>query len=110
MARRLAAGIKVREDFPADALFEELIRQENLLTADHTLKYFRQEHHIPGPVIDRTQVQDPAADYPDLRRRAHAEAERHLGTYQPPQVLSADQLRDLEDVMKTAAGDFQIGF
>ena len=67
MARRLAAGIKVREDFPADALFEELIRQENLLTADHTLKYFRQEHHIPGPVIDRTQVQDPAADYPDLR-------------------------------------------
>jgi len=110
MARRLIAGMEVREDFPADSLFEELIRQENLLTADHTLKYFRQEHHIPGPVIDRTQVQDPAADYPDLRRRSHAEVQRHLSTYQPPQVLSADQLRDLDDVMKTAAGAFRLEF
>ena len=110
MARRLVAGMEIREDFPADSLFEELIRQENLLTADHTLKYFRQEHHIPGPVIDRTQVQDPAADYPDLRQRSHAEVERHLSSYQPPQVLSDDQLRDLADVMKTAAGDFRVEF
>jgi hypothetical protein len=55
-------------------------------------------------------VQDPAADYPDLRRRSHAEVESHLSAYQRPEVLSDDQLRDLEDVMKTAAGDFQVEF
>jgi trimethylamine--corrinoid protein Co-methyltransferase len=42
--RRLAAGLEPREDFPADDLFNQLLREITLLMADHTLKYFRQEH------------------------------------------------------------------
>ena len=110
MARRLAAGLEVREDFPADALFAELLRDRTLLTSDHTLKYFRREHHIPGPVIDRTQAREDAPPSPDLRERAHAEVQRHLRAYEPPEVLSPDQLRELDNAMRSAAGDFSIGF
>ena len=108
MTRRLVAGLEPREDFPADALFDELLREKTLLTADHTLKYFRQEHYIPGPVIDRTQVQDQAADRPTLRQRACAEVERHLRQYVRPEILSPEQRRDLDAVFAAAAGDFRI--
>ena len=108
MTRRLMAGLEPREDFPADDLFDELLRERTLLTADHTLKYFRQEHYIPGPVIDRTQLQDDTSPSPGLMRRARAEVDGHLDRYEPPQVLSAEQLRDLEGVMTAAAGDFKI--
>lgn len=108
MARRLAAGIEVRDDFPSEPLFAQLIREQNLLTADHTLKYFRLEHCVPGPVIDRTQVPTDAPLGPSLWERAHAEVERHLRDYRPPDALSREQLRDLERVMSSAAGDFRV--
>ena len=108
MTRRLLAGIQPREDFPSADLFDQLLRERTLLTADHTLKYFRQEHYIPGPVIDRTQVQDQAADRPTLRQRACAEVERHLRQYVRPEILSPEQRRDLDAVFAAAAGDFRI--
>jgi len=110
MTRRLVAGLEPREDFPADALFDELLREKTLLTADHTLKYFRQEHYIPGPVIDRTQLQGRLGGAPDLMQRARDEVEGHLARYEPPDVLSPEQRRDLEGVMTAAAGGFSIGF
>jgi trimethylamine--corrinoid protein Co-methyltransferase len=110
MTRRLVAGLEPREDFPADALFDELLREKTLLTADHTLKYFRQEHCIPGPVIDRTQLQARLGGAPDLMQRARDEVEGHLARYEPPDVLSPEQRRDLEGVMTAAAGGFSIGF
>ena len=110
IARRLAAGLEPREDFPADALFDELLREKTLLTADHTLKYFRQEHCIPGPLIDRTQIQGHLGGAPDLMQRARDELEGHLARYEPPDILSPEQRRDLEGVMAAAAGDFSIGF
>ncbi|MEE8397552.1 MAG: trimethylamine methyltransferase family protein [Desulfobacterales bacterium] len=109
ITRRLAAGLEPREDFPADALFDELLREKTLLTADHTIKYFRQEHCIPGPLIDRTQIQGHRS-VPDLMQRARDEVEGHLARYEPPDVLSAEQCRDLEDIMTAAAGDFSIDF
>jgi trimethylamine--corrinoid protein Co-methyltransferase len=110
MTRRLLAGMEPREDFPADGLFDQLLAERSLLTADHTLKYFRQEHYIPGSVIDRTQLRQGAPEAGDLRRRAHAEVKRHLEAYQPPEVLSAEQRRELAGVMAAAAGEFKIPF
>jgi trimethylamine--corrinoid protein Co-methyltransferase len=108
MTRHLVAGMEPREDFPADRLFEELLAEQSLLTADHTLKYFRQEHYIPGPVIDRSQLRDDAARGPDLRRRAHAEVTRHLKSYEPPEVLSAEQRGALDGVMAAAAPEVKM--
>ena len=110
LTRRLIAGLEPREDFPADELFEQLLREETLLTADHTLKYFRQELCIPGPLIDRTQLGGATSPTTDLVQQAHAEVQRHLEQYEPPEVLSAEQRRDLEGVMTAAAGDFKVGF
>lgn len=110
MARRLAAGMEVREDFQSEELFDQLLREGNVLTAEHTLKYFRREHHVPGPVIDRTQIRDDKEHLPDLRQRAHAEVQRLLDEYSPPEVLTDQQLRDLREVMTAAAGDFKISF
>jgi len=108
LTHRLVAGLEPREDFPADDLFDELLTQDTLLMSKHTLKYFRQEHCIPGPLIDRTQSLED--DTVPLMQRAQAEVERHIEQYEPPDVLSADQYRDLEGIMKTAAGDFKIDF
>ena len=110
IARRLSEGLEPREDFPADELFDQLLRERTLLTADHTLKYFRQEHCIPGPLIDRTQLENETSAAPDLMQRAHAEVERRLEQYEPPEVLTAEHRRDLEGVMTAAARDFKIGF
>ena len=110
MTRRLVAGLEPREDFPADALFDELLREKTLLTADHTLKYFHQEHYIPGPLIDRTQLQERAGGEADLMQRARDEVKRHLAQYECPEVLTAQQRRDLEAVMTAAAGAFKISF
>ncbi len=107
MARRLVAGMKPREDFPSDPLLDQLLREGHLLTADHTLKYLREEHHIPGPVIDRTQLRDDAPPS-DLLAHARAEVGRHLAAYEPPAVLSAEQRRSLEEVMTAATGGFPI--
>jgi trimethylamine--corrinoid protein Co-methyltransferase len=108
LTHRLAAGLEPREDLPADDLFDELLTQGSLLMSEHTLKHFRQEHCIPGPLIDRTESEED--DAVPLMQRAQAEVERHIGQYEPPDVLSADQYRDLERIMKTAAGDFKIDF
>jgi len=110
MTRRLIAGMVPREDFPADGLFDELLAEQSLLTADHTLKYFRQEHYIPGPVIDRTQLRQGVSRPARLRQRAHAEVKRRLERYEPPEVLSAEQRRDVERVMGAAAADFRVSF
>jgi len=104
MTRRLMAGIEPRDDFPSDALFDQLLANRNLLDADHTLKHFRTEHYMPGPPIDRTQIGDPLEDRPSLSERAHQEVERLLAAYRPPEVLSPDQMRYLDEVMTAAGG------
>jgi len=110
ITRRLVAGLEPREDLPADDLFDQLLRDKTLLTADHTLKYFRREHCVPGPLIDRTQIENDTSAAPDLMQRAHTEVQRRIEQYEPPEVLTAEQRRDLEGVMTAAAGDFKIGF
>jgi len=53
MTFRLLEGIQPKEDFPAQPLFEEFLRDKHLIIADHTRKYLRDEIHFPGPTIDR---------------------------------------------------------
>ncbi len=120
LARRLAAGV---DDYSAESsesnesiesrfepVFDELLREQNLLTAEDTLRRFRVEQWVPGLVIDRTQADSAGAAPPSLWERAHAEVQRHLAAYRPPEVLSREQLRDIERVMRSAAGGFKPAF
>ena len=89
-------------------MFAELLREGTLLTAEDALMHWRGEHHLPGAVIDRTQFRPDAPAASDLPARAADEVRRHLADYAPPAILSAEQTRDLENVMAAAAGDFRL--
>jgi trimethylamine--corrinoid protein Co-methyltransferase len=103
LALRLARGIEPREDFPALPHFEELLREQHLLIADHTRRYLREEHYLPGPVIDRANrsrwEQDGSSRLGD---RAHDEVQRLLDAYSPSS-LSEDSKRDLVNLMTATA-------
>jgi trimethylamine--corrinoid protein Co-methyltransferase len=84
MALRLARGIEPREDFPALPHFEELLSEKHLLIADHTRRYLKTEHYVPGPVIDRANSKRwRERGSLTLNERAHSEVQRLIGSYEP---------------------------
>jgi trimethylamine--corrinoid protein Co-methyltransferase len=85
MAFRLIAGIEPREDFPALAIFQELLKEKHLLISEHTRRHLKKEHFFPGPVIDRAhRSRWEARGAQTLQQRAHSEVERLLKGYEPP--------------------------
>ena len=79
MAYRLLRGIEPRDDFPARPLFEELLREQHLLIADHTRRHLREQIRFPGPVIDRANRSRWCEDGREtLGRRAAREVERRV--------------------------------
>ncbi len=87
MTYRLLEGIEPREDFPALALFQELLSEKHLLIADHTRKYLKQEILFPGRVIDRATRARWAEDgRTTLGARASREVERIVGCYRPSRL------------------------
>ncbi len=88
--------IRPLEDLPTVALARELLEEQHLITAEHTMKYWPQELYLPSPVIDRQNRENwTKAGSPTLQQRARAEVERRLAAYTPPEtdpaVLSAMQ-------------------
>jgi trimethylamine--corrinoid protein Co-methyltransferase len=103
MALRLARGIEPREDFPALPRFEELLREEHLLIADHTRKYLKQEIAFPGPVLDRaSRARWTEEGGGTLGDRARAEVERLIKQWTPSR-LPDDRKRALTERMAAAA-------
>jgi trimethylamine--corrinoid protein Co-methyltransferase len=107
-AKRLARGIESPDACDLAGVFEELVREETLIGSDHTARYFRAEHYMPGPAIDRSAGDDvPSADLVD---RALQEVDDLVSTYALPSVLDADQTGAIEEVMGRAAGDYRLTF
>jgi trimethylamine--corrinoid protein Co-methyltransferase len=87
MALRLVRGIEPHDDFPALPLFEEMLREKHLLISRHTRKYFRTEHYLPGPVIDRSNRPRWLADgAKTLAERAHAQRQELVKLWQPSRL------------------------
>ena len=106
MTQRLLAGIEPRDDFPSLPLFEELLREKHLLIAKHTRRHLREEHLIPGPVIDRanrSRWQEEGGL--TLAARAHREVERHIAAC-PPSQLAGEVKRELTRLMEAEARRF----
>lgn len=103
MALRLVAGIEPREDFPALPRFEELLKSQHLLISKHTRRHLKQEHYVPGPVIDRAnRPRWQEEGRLSLHARARREVERLLAAYEPP-PLAADVRRALTERMQAEA-------
>ncbi len=87
MTFRLIEGIEPKEDFPALPIFQELLKEHHLLISKHTLDHLREEHFIPGPVIDRANrsrwEQEGALT---IEQRAHGEVEKLIENYRPSEL------------------------
>jgi trimethylamine--corrinoid protein Co-methyltransferase len=97
LAHRLVAGVEPREDFPAVPHFEELLREQHLLIADHTRRHLREEHYFPGPVIDRAnRARWHEEGGRTLGERAREQVETLIAAYEPstlPESARADLTR-----------------
>ncbi len=106
MAYRLLAGIEPRDDFPAIALFEELLRERHLLIAKHTRRHLRHEITFPGPVIDRANrarwLEEGGLT---LRERAAREVARLEQAYTPSR-LAPEIKEELTRLMEREARRF----
>jgi trimethylamine--corrinoid protein Co-methyltransferase len=76
--------IKPRADLPTVDLVRELLAEQHLLTAPHTLRHWPQEMYLTSPVIDRLNRENwIKLGQKDLAQRAKAEVERRLTAYTP---------------------------
>jgi trimethylamine--corrinoid protein Co-methyltransferase len=103
MVARLRRGIEPREESPLLPLFQELVREGQLLIAGHTRRYLADEIHVPSPVIDRA----PLARWREeggetLAGRAAREVERLIARWVPSR-LGEDAKRSLRERMGDAA-------
>ena len=53
-AHRFVRPLEVKDDLPTGPLIDELLEENHLLTAEHTLEHWPEELYLPGPMIDRT--------------------------------------------------------
>ena len=103
MALRLVRGIEAKEDFPALPRFEELLEEQHLLISSHTRRFLREEHYIPGRVIDRAnRPRWQEEGRRSLGERARAEVERLVTEYEPSS-LPAEVKSELTERMAREA-------
>ena len=106
MALRLARGIEPREGTSIPELMEALLRDGNLLSHPHTLRWFKEEAYYPSKIVDR--MTDESSRKQSARTafaRAHDFVEKTLQKHQPPPLDSAVQ-RELEEIMDSRLQQF----
>jgi trimethylamine--corrinoid protein Co-methyltransferase len=72
------------DDLPTMDLVREVMAEQHLITAAHTMTHWPDQLHMPSPVTDRDNRENWAkAGSRELGRRAADEVERRLSAYQP---------------------------
>jgi trimethylamine--corrinoid protein Co-methyltransferase len=106
MAKRLIAGIEVRDQPIALNLIRSLGHRADYLSLPHTQKWFRKEQYIPSLVIDRGSVDAwKQRGAKSARQRAHDRVEEQLAKYKPSPISS--QLRaELRQIATKTAQQF----
>ena len=108
MVHRFVEGIQQRDDpiaKPLLALFDE--KTTHLLSHDHTLKWFREDHFIPSTVIDRSTNEEWInKGRKTTGQRAQDKVEKLLKKY-PGTTLDKDIINDLTKLMKYENFDFK---
>jgi trimethylamine--corrinoid protein Co-methyltransferase len=93
-ALHFGRDFKPLEDLPTIDLVRQLLQEQHLLVAEHTLTYWPQELYKPGPVFDRLNRDNwEKAGRPTLPQRVLAEVERLLAAYTP---IETDPLVEAE--------------
>ena len=97
-AQRFVRPVQEREDLPAGELIAELVRDNHLLTSEHTLTHWPDELYMPGPTLDRTNWDQWAEQGSrDWRARANEVIDETLAAYEvePLERRIHDDIRQL---------------
>lgn len=77
-------------DLPTDELVKQLMQDDHLITAPHTLEHWPQELYLTDPVIDRTNREAwEEGGSPQLYERACEQVEQRLANYVPVETDAA---------------------
>jgi trimethylamine--corrinoid protein Co-methyltransferase len=93
MAKRLVAGIEVRDEPIALTLIRPMGHEADYLVSPHTLKWFQEEFYIPSKVIDRGSY--------DAWKSRGGKSATDRASDRVDQLLSSYQARPLSDELKT---------
>jgi len=92
MIQRLLAGLQVRTETLATALFEGIGFKGDFLKQKATRDLFQLEQHLPSAVIDRDSMRGwQAAGSPDAFARARARTLELLAAYERPELPQEQQ-------------------
>jgi trimethylamine---corrinoid protein Co-methyltransferase len=95
-AYRLVRGVEMRGETLATAMFAQTGLSGEFLKLKETRALFRQEQHLPSPVIDRSaRGTEPPSD---AFTRARARVDELVSMYQKPS-LSEDVLRKFQSIV-----------
>jgi trimethylamine---corrinoid protein Co-methyltransferase len=95
-ALRFVRDVHPLDDLPTGGLIEQLMAEQHLIMADHTMKHWPTELYLPGPTVDRDNRENwLKAGGKDAYGRACDEVERRLAAYRPLETDPAvdDELR-----------------
>jgi trimethylamine---corrinoid protein Co-methyltransferase len=105
-ALHLVRELKPVDDLPTLDLVRELMAEQHLITAGHTLKHWPEQLYLTGPAFDRQNRENWAkAGSPDLDQRLNSEVEQRLAAYTPvatDPAVDAEMRRLVETGMSTA--------
>jgi trimethylamine--corrinoid protein Co-methyltransferase len=83
-ALRFVREVKVADDLPVDALIDQLMADQHLIMAEHTMAHWPTELYLPSPIVDRDNRENwTKAGGKDTYQRAVDEVERRLAAYRP---------------------------
>jgi len=101
-ALRFVRESEPMEDLPTKDLVRELLEEDHLITAEHTLKHWREELFLPDGVTDRDSRENwDEKGARSLYDRACESVEQRLAQYQP---VETDPAADAEMRRLMAAG------
>lgn len=106
LAKRVIAGIEIRDNPIALTLMREMGHKAEYITHDHTRQWFRDEFYIPSELIDRRDSENWKTNgAKSTWDRAKARVNELLSVYQPSPI--SDELRaELSSIATKAAQKF----
>lgn len=105
MAKRMLAGVSVRTETLATALFEGINFRGDFLKQRVTRELFSQEQYLPSDVIDRDSIRGwQQAGSMDTFARAKVRTKQLLSDYTRPQ-MDADKEKELVGMVESLANN-----
>jgi trimethylamine--corrinoid protein Co-methyltransferase len=93
-ALRFVREIKPLDDLPVDDLIDQLMADQHLIMAEHTMAHWPSELYLPSAIVERDNRENwTKAGAKDTYQRAIAEVEHRLAAYRP---LETDPAIDAE--------------